>query len=180
MVYCFLGNGFEEIEAIAPIDILKRAGIAVTTVGIGDRVITGSHGISVTADITDSEFCTDESLEAIILPGGMPGFINLDGSLTVHRAIDFANEKQKLICAICAAPSILGKKGLLDSREAIAFPGFEKDLKGAVISKKSVVRDGNIITAKGAGVAVKFGFEIAAALAGRKKSDEIFEQIQCE
>lgn len=180
MVYCFLADGFEETEAIAPIDMLKRAGVAVTTVGIGKRVIKGSHGIDVTADITDGEFKADESLEAVILPGGMPGTLNLDASAVVHFAVDYAQENEKLLCAICAAPSILGKKGLLAGREAIAFPGFEKDLKGAVISSKHVVRDGNIITAKGAGVAVKFGLEIAAALVGRKKSDEIFEQIQSE
>lgn len=180
MVYCFLADGFEETEAIAPIDMLKRAGVLVTTVGIGKRVITGSHGIPVTADITDSEFKADEELEAVILPGGMPGTLNLDASKTVHSALDFAEEHGKLLCAICAAPSILGKKGLLCGREAIAFPGFEKDLNGAVISKKFVVRDGNVITARGAGVAVKFGLEIAAALVGRKRSDEIFEQIQSE
>lgn len=180
MVYCFLADGFEETEAIAPIDMLKRAGVAVTTVGIGKRTVTGSHGIPVTADITDGEFVADENLEAVILPGGMPGTLNLDASRTVHSALDFAEEHGRLICAICAAPSILGKRGMLSGCEAVSYPGFEKDLKGAVISEKYVVRDGNIITARGAGVAVKFGLEIAAALVGRKKSDEIFEQIQSE
>lgn len=180
MVYCFLADGFEEVEAIAPIDMLRRAGVEVTTVGIGKRLIMGRHNIPVTADIEDSEFSADENLEAVILPGGMPGTLNLDASQVVHNALDYAEEHGKLICAICAAPSVLGKKGLLSGREAIAYPGFEKELKGAVISKKHVVRDGNVITAKGAGVAVKFGLEIVAALVGREKSDEISEGIQCE
>lgn len=180
MVYCFLADGFEEVEAIAPIDMLRRAGVEVTTVGIGKRLIMGRHNIPVTADIEDSEFSADENLEAVILPGGMPGTLNLDASQVVHDALDYAEEHGKLICAICAAPSVLGKKGLLSGREAIAYPGFEKELKGAVISKKHVVRDGNVITAKGAGVAVKFGLEIVAALVGREKSDEISEGIQCE
>lgn len=180
MVYCFLADGFEEVEAIAPIDMLRRAGVEVTTVGVGKRVIMGRHNIPVTADIEDSEFSADEDLEAVILPGGMPGTLNLDASQVVHGALDYAGEHGKLICAICAAPSVPGKKGLLSGREAIAYPGFEKELKGAVISKKHVVRDGNIITAKGAGVAVKFGLEIVAALVGREKSDEICEGIQCE
>ncbi len=180
MVYCFLADGFEEVEAIAPIDMLRRAGVEVTTVGIGKRVIMGRHNIPVTADIEDSEFSADENLEAVILPGGMPGTLNLDASQVVHGALDYAVEHRKFICAICAAPSVLGKKGLLSGREAIAYPGFEKELKGAVISKKHVVRDGNVITAKGAGVAVKFGLEIVAALVSREKSDEISEGIQCE
>ena len=180
MVYCFLADGFEEVEAIAPIDMLRRAGVEVTTVGIGKRLIMGRHNIPVTADIEDSEFSADKELEAVILPGGMPGTLNLDASQVVHDALDYAEEHGKLICAICAAPSVLGKKGLLSGREAIAYPGFEKELKGAVISKKHVVRDGNVITAKGAGVAVKFGLEIVAALVGREKSDEISEGIQCE
>lgn len=179
MVYCFLADGFEETEAIAPVDMLKRASVEVKTVGVGKSVITGSHSIPVTADITDSEIILDENLEGVILPGGMPGTLNLDSNENVQRAIDFANEHKKLVCAICAAPSILGRKGLLFGKEAIAFPGFEKELKGAVISKSHVVKDENFITAKGAGVAVDFGLEIVAALKGKKKSDEIREQIQC-
>ena len=159
MVYCFMADGFEETEAIAPVDMLRRAGVTVKTVGIGKSVITGSHGI--------------------ILPGGMPGTLNLDASQAVHSAVDFAVSHQKLVCAICAAPSILGRKGLLSGKKAIAFPGFEKELEGAIISKDPVVKDGVFITAKGAGVAVDFGLEIVAALVSRAKSDEIRSSIQC-
>ena len=179
MVYCFLADGFEETEAIAPVDMLRRAGVTVKTVGIGKSVITGSHGLSVICDLTDSEVRLTDELDGVILPGGMPGTLNLDASQTVHSAVDFAVLHQKLVCAICAAPSILGRKGLLSGKKAIAFPGFEKELEGAIISKDPVVKDGVFITAKGAGVAVDFGLEIVAALVSRAKSDEIRSSIQC-
>lgn len=179
MVYCFLADGFEETEAIAPVDMLRRAGVTVKTVGIGKSVITGSHGISVICDLTDSELRLTDELDGVILPGGMPGTLNLDASQAVHSAVDFAVSHQKLVCAICAAPSILGRKGLLSGKKAIAFPGFEKELEGAIISKDPVVKDGVFITAKGAGVAVDFGLEIVAALVSRAKSDEIRSSIQC-
>lgn len=179
MVYCFLADGFEETEAIAPVDMLRRAGVTVKTVGIGKSVITGSHGLSVICDLTDSEVRLTDELDGVILPGGMPGTLNLDASQAVHSAVDFAVSHQKLVCAICAAPSILGRKGLLSGKKAIAFPGFEKELEGAIISKAPVVKDGVFITAKGAGVAVDFGLEIVAALVSRAKSDEIRSSIQC-
>lgn len=179
MVYCFLADGFEETEAIAPVDMLRRAGVTVKTVGIGKSVITGSHGISVICDLTDGELRLTDELGGVILPGGMPGTLNLDASQAVHSAVDFAVANQKLVCAICAAPSILGRKGLLSGKKAIAFPGFEKELEGAIISKDPVVKDGVFITAKGAGVAVEFGLEIVAALVSRAKSDEIRASIQC-
>lgn len=179
MVYCFLADGFEETEAIAPVDMLRRAGVTVKTVGIGKSVITGSHGLSVICDLTDSEVRLTDELDGVILPGGMPGTLNLDASQAVHSAVDFALSHQKLVCAICAAPSILGRKGLLSGKKAIAFPGFEKELEGAIISKDPVVKDGVFITAKGAGVAVDFGLEIVAALVSRAKSDEIRASIQC-
>lgn len=179
MVYCFLADGFEETEAIAPVDMLRRAGVTVKTVGIGKSVITGSHGLSVICDLTDSEVRLTDELDGVILPGGMPGTLNLDASQTVHSAVDFAVLHQKLVCAICAAPSILGRKGLLSGKKAIAFPGFEKELEGAIISKDPVVKDGVFITAKGAGVAFDFGLEIVAALVSRAKSDEIRSSIQC-
>lgn len=179
MVYCFLADGFEETEAIATVDMLRRAGVTVKTVGIGKSVITGSHGLSVICDLTDSEVRLTDELDGVILPGGMPGTLNLDASQAVHSAVDFAVSHQKLVCAICAAPSILGRKGLLSGKKAIAFPGFEKELEGAIISKDPVVKDGVFITAKGAGVAVDFGLEIVAALVSRAKSDEIRSSIQC-
>ena len=178
MVYCFFADGFEELEAIAPIDMLKRAGVEVVTVGVTGKNVTGSHGITFVADITEDEVSLNEKVEAVILPGGMPGTLNLEKSKTVQASVDYAAENGKLICAICAAPSVLGHKGLLAGKNATAFPGFEKDLEGANTNGDFVVRDGNFITAKGAGVAVEFGLEIVSYLVSKEKSDEIKATIQ--
>ena len=179
LIYCFLADGFEEVEAISPIDMLRRAGAEVKTVGVTGKIVTGAHGIPVEADITEDEISLDAGVQAVILPGGMPGTLNLEKSETVKEAVRFAAGNGKLVCAICAAPSILGHMGLLDGKEAIAYPGFEKDLIGASVSDKYVVRDGTFITAKGAGVAVDFGLEIVCALFGKEASDNIRKSIQC-
>lgn len=178
MVYCFLADGFEEVEAIAPIDMLRRAGIEVLTVGVTGEFATGAHSIPVKADIALKDVKLDDTLEAVILPGGLHGAINLENSEEVQRAIDFATENGKYVCAICAAPQILGHKGLLKDKEAIAYPGFEKELEGAVISDKHVVSDGKFITAKGAGVATEFGLEIVAKLKGDDVAQKIKSAIQ--
>ena len=178
MIYLFLANGFEEVEALAPLDILRRAGLDIKTVGVGGNTVTGSHGITVVCDFTTEQVDISDSIEAVIIPGGMPGTLNLENDDTVNRFIDFAYNNDKYICAICAAPSILGHKGMLNGREAICFPGYEKDLTGAKISEKYVVRDGKIITARGMGVATEFGLEIAAAFVGKEKADSIKKQIQ--
>lgn len=178
MIYCFLADGFEEVEALAAVDMIRRAGVELKTVGVGSKIICGAHGIRVESDIEEKDVVLDEKTDAVILPGGMPGTVNLEKNDVVQQSIDFAVENNKLICAICAAPSILGHKGILEGKEAIAYPGFENELKGAKISEKSVVRDGNIITAKGAGVAVDFGLEIVASICSREKADEISRAIQ--
>ena len=180
MVYCYLANGFEEIEALAPVDLLRRAGVEVKTVGVGGSVITSSHGIPVSCDLTEAQALLTDALDAVILPGGMPGTLNLEKSANVQAALDFAAANGSFICAICAAPSVLGHKGLLSGKEAIAFPGFEKDLIGATVSEKAVVTDGNIITAKGAGVAVDFGLAIVAALKDKETAEKIRAAIQCQ
>lgn len=178
MVYCFLADGFEELEAIAPVDMLKRAGTEVITVGVTGKTVTGSHSIPFVADITADEISLTEELQAVILPGGMPGTLNLEKSDKVQQAIDFAVANGKYVCAICAAPSILGHKGLLKGKKATAFPGFEKDLEGATVNGDFVVTDGKFITAKGAGVATEFGLEIVRCLVGEEKSAEIRNTIQ--
>lgn len=167
MIYMFLANGFEEIEALCPLDLLRRAGLEVTTVGIGGDAICGSHGITVHADIPDGMFA-DAAPDMIILPGGMPGSKNLDESRTVDAALKAAARRGAYIAAICTAPFVLGKRGLLEGKEAICYPGFEKELTGAKISRKRVVRDGNIITAAGMGVALDFGLELVKALKGEE------------
>lgn len=159
MIYLMLADGFEEIEALTPLDILRRAGIEIKTVGVTGKTVTGAHSIPVVADILIEDIVL-EDMSAVILPGGMPGTLNLKNEKQVEKALLYAAEKGLLIAAICAAPLILGNLGLLKGKEAICFPGFEDELRGAEISPQSVVKSGNIITAKGAGVAAEFGFEI--------------------
>lgn len=173
MVYMFLADGFEEIEALCPLDLLRRAGIEVKTVGVGSDVICGAHGIKVFSDMRDSDF-NDGCPDMVIFPGGMPGTLNLDKSDAVHKAIDCAVSHGSYVAAICAAPSILGKRGMLEGKEAICYPGFEDKLLGARISEKKVVRDGKIITAAGMGVALDFGLELVRVL----KSDECANELR--
>lgn len=180
MIYIFMADGFEETEAIAPIDMLRRAGCDVVTVGIKNDGVRSSHGVPVLCDITDMQVELDERLEMIILPGGMPGTLNIEANPVVQSAIDYCVSKNIPIGAICAAPSILGKKGLLDGKDAICFPGFEKYLIGAKLSDKKVVTDGIFTTAAGAGVAVEFGLELVRVLKGKEESDAIKAAIQCE
>lgn len=179
MVYVFFADGFETIEALAVVDMLRRAKIDTMTVGVTGKEVKTSHSINVTADITIDELNINDA-NAIVLPGGMPGTLNLEANSVVQSSIDYCVENGKYVCAICAAPSILGHKGLLKGREAICFPGFEEDLSGATISDKYVVTDGKFITARGAGVAVDFGLEIVKALAGNDLSNKIRETIQCQ
>lgn len=177
MIYVFLANGFEECEALAPVDILRRAGFSLKTVGVSGKTAIGAHTIPVVCDITTDEVVF-EDIEAVILPGGMPGTTNLENDQTVQKAIDYANNNGLLIGAICAAPSILGHKGLLKGKNATCFPGFEKDLLGADIQNCGVIRDGNIITAKGAGVAFDFGFELLSYLKGEKAAEDMKKQMK--
>lgn len=179
MVYLFLAEGFEIIEALAPVDMLRRGKIDVKTVGVTGKTVKSSCGVEVTADLKIGDLDFSDA-EAVILPGGLPGTINLENNETVQKAIDFASNNGKLVCAICAAPSILGHKGLLEGKEAIAFPGFDKELRGAKISDKYVVVDGNFITARGAGVATEFGLEIVKQLEGEELSENIRNTIQCQ
>lgn len=177
MVYVFLADGFEIIEALSPVDILTRAKADVKTVGVTGKLVTSSCGVQVAADITIDEFDFYD-VEAIVLPGGMPGTLNLEKNPQVQQAIDNAVNTNVIIGAICAAPSILGHKGLLDGREATCFPGYEDALQGATLSEKYVVTDGNFVTARGAGVSVDFGLELVKQLKGEEKSNEIRKTIQ--
>ncbi|MBP9988422.1 MAG: DJ-1/PfpI family protein [Ruminococcus sp.] len=179
MIYVFLAKGFEEIEALTVVDFLRRADLEVYTVGIGGKIIAGSHNIPVFCDLDESEISADDSVSAIVLPGGMPGTINLEKSDTVKSFIDYCNKNNKLISAICAAPSILGHLNLLDGKKACCFPGFEDELYGAEISDDFACTDGNIITAKGMGAAISFSYAITSYLAGKEKADKIKNSLQC-
>ena len=176
MIYMFLAEGFEEIEALCPLDLMRRAGLSVTTVGVGGEYITGAHAITVRANITDRDFyahSAQNETEMVFLPGGMPGTLNLGASEVVTDAIRSAAEDKKYIAAICAAPSILGKMGLLLGKEAICYPGFEAQLEGAEISDKRVVLDGNILTAAGMGAALDMGIEIVRIFCGDEKANAL-------
>ena len=172
MIYMFLAEGFEEVEALAPLDLMRRAGCSVTTVGVGGSRVTGAHGISVKADITEDDY-NDPAPQLIFLPGGMPGTLNLAKSPVVCGAVRTAAANGAYLAAICAAPSILGDMGLLCGKEAICYPGFEDRLAGATISQRRVVRDGTILTAAGMGVAVEFGLAIVELLCGAEKAEEL-------
>ena len=176
-VYVFLAEGFEEIEAIGTIDLLRRAGLPTHIVAVGlDPCVTGAHGIAVQADLSISEVYSDDVL-ALVLPGGLPGVTHLDASQRLHQLISEAHQAGKLLCAICAAPSIFGGADLLQGHEAIAYPGFEGKLQGATISAAPVVKSGHFITAKSAAYTFDFALEIISALLGKERADEVASAI---
>ncbi|MCL1824230.1 MAG: DJ-1/PfpI family protein [Oscillospiraceae bacterium] len=179
MIYLLLADGFEEIEALTPLDLLRRAGKQVITAGIGKREITGAHDIKIIADIEASEIKLDENIEMLILPGGMPGTENLFASEKVKETVEYCYNNNIYISAICAAPIILGRLNLLQGKEAVCYPGYEQELKGAVISKESVAQDGRIITAKGAGVSVQFAIKLVEIFCGTEKAAELSKALQC-
>lgn len=162
MLYIVLADGFEEIEALATIDILRRCNLEVQIVSVtGKRTVNGAHNITVQADtllrLTDAT-----QMDGIILPGGMPGASTLAASDALRKIIQLANKQNKLIAAICAAPMVLGQMGLLKDKRATCYPGFETQLSGAEVTKGRVEKDGNIITGNGPGAAIDFAFAIAA------------------
>ena len=164
MVYVFLADGFEEIEALGTVDILRRCDISVQTVSITDNLtVKGTHGISVTADIL-FENIREEDAEALVLPGGLPGADNLEDCKELTTLLKTKAGEGAILAAICAAPKILGLLGLLSGVKATCYPGFEAKLIGARVKHKDVVSDGNFVTAKGAGVTQNFAQAIAEKL----------------
>ncbi len=179
VVYLFLADGFEEIEALTPVDLLRRAGVPVTTVGVTGKTVVGSHGISVLADVTGDEaaqMLADGQFPAmVILPGGMPGAANLDESPIVDAFIKTASETDGYIAAICAAPMILGKRGLLREKKAVCYPGFEEYLTGADIRGEgcTCAWDGKIITGQAMGAATEFALTLVEALKGESTAEKL-------
>ena len=169
----FLADGFEEIEAIAPIDIMRRAGIEVTTISVSrEKEVRGAHGVLVEADRLFEEVSFSDA-DLLFLPGGMPGTKNLNAHDGLKQLLlKHANEGKKL-AAICAAPSILGELGLLKGKEAVCFPGFEETLKGAIVSDKKVVQSGNTITGKAAGAAIEFALKLVENLKGKSAAEQV-------
>ena len=176
MIAILLADGFEEIEALTPLDVLRRAGLDARSVAIGSKIAVGSHGIPVICDIEASEV-NEKELSTVIFPGGMPGSLNLDASPYADKVINAVLANGGRLAAICAAPLVLGRRGLLKGKEAICYPGFEEELSGAKISESSVVTDGNITTAKCMGVALPFALELVRLICGEDKANEISKSV---
>ena len=172
-IFVFFAEGFEEIEALTPVDVLRRAGLPVQTVSVMDeQVVAGAHGVPVLADKMFAEI-NPEDAEMILLPGGLPGATNLDAHEGLSRMIlDFA-AAEKPLAAICAAPLVLGNRGLLQGKKATCYPGFETYLQGAEYTAALVEKDGNIITGKGPGAAMEFAFAIVEKYCGIDKVNEL-------
>lgn len=179
MVYLFLADGFEIVEAMAPLDILRRGGVEVVTVGVTGKTVVCSKGVEVKADITVDEVDMN-GCEMIILPGGLPGATNLRDSDEVGDLIDEAEANGIYMAAICAAPMVLGLRGVLRGKRATCFPGYEKDLLGAECTGEGVVSDGRVITGKGAGRSIEFGLALLAALKGTAAAEAVAAKMQCE
>ena len=177
MIYTFLAEGFEEMEAFAPVDILRRAKIEVKTVGVAGQTVVGASGIKVQCDLSIDE-ANENNLDGIILPGGMPGTENLFKNEKVKNIVENCAKENKLIGAICAAPIILGKLGLLKGKKACCYPGCEKELEGAEIVSDRVCAQGNIITGKGPGACIEFSLELLKNILGERKTAIIKQSMQ--
>ena len=173
----FMADGCEEIEGLTVVDIVRRAGIDITTISISDKKeVAGAHGITFLADAKKDEV-DFSTLDGIVLPGGMPGTINLGADETVDKVIREFAAGGKMVAAICAAPSVLGQAGLLNGKHATSYPGFEPKLTGAVTSEDPVVQDGNVITSRGMGTAIAFALEIVSYFTDKKTADKLAESI---
>ena len=177
MVYLLLGTGFEETEAIAPLDLLRRAGVKVLTVGVTGKTVYGSHNIGIEADITiDQMDLTD--LEMMILPGGMGGVASARASKPALDALEFAWRNGKFVAAICAGPTVLADLHITDGKNATCYPGCESGMGSAnMVPNAACVRDGKLITGASAGCAVAFGLALVEALKGKEASDAVARQI---
>ena len=177
-VCVFLADGFEEIEGLTVVDILRRAGVSVTMMSVtGNRMIKGSHGITVEADAL-FDGADAAKADMLVLPGGMPGTKNLQAHRGLLGAMEKAARQGRRIAAICAAPSILGSMGLLKGRTATCYPGFEDMLEGASYTSQGVITDGNITTCRGLGYAMDLGMEMIRLLQGPQQAERIREAIQ--
>lgn len=177
-LYAFLAEGFEEIEALTVVDIIRRAGINMITVSVTEeKAVKGSHNITVMADRTVDEIDFSEG-ELIFLPGGIPGTPNLEKCEKLISAILEYNKNGKRLAAVCAAPSIYGKLGLLKGKKATCFPGFEEELKGAELVADRVVTDGNITTSRGMGTTMDLGLEIVRLYKGDAEAESLGKKIQ--
>lgn len=177
MVYMLLGTGFEETEAIAPLDLLRRAGVEVLTVGVTGKIVYGSHNIGIEADITIDQMDLT-ALDMIILPGGLGGVASARASKPALEALEFAWRNDKYVAAICAGPTVLADLGITDGKNATCYPGCESGMGAALVrSDVPCIRDGNLITGASAGCAIPFGLMLIAALKGQAAADAVEAQI---
>lgn len=177
MVYMLLGTGFEETEAVAPLDLLRRAGICVLTVGINGKTVYGSHNIGIEADITLEQMDLTQ-LDMIILPGGLGGVASVSACQEALDALRFAWDNGKFVAAICAGPTVLAKLGITAGLNATCYPSCESQMENTnMLPGKAAVRDGRLITGTSAGCAIPFGLELIAALKGQDAADAIAKQI---
>lgn len=177
MVYMLLGTGFEETEAIAPLDLLRRAGVDILTVGVTGKIVYGSHRIGIEADIEIHEMDLT-NLDMIILPGGLGGVASARASKEAMEALKFAWDNGKFVAAICAGPTVLADLGITDGRKATCFPGCEDGMGNACMQENmACVRDGKLITGTSAGCAIPFGLALIEALKGKDEADRIAKQI---
>ena len=177
MVYMLLGTGFEETEAIAPLDLLRRAGVEVSTVGLNGKIIKGSHGIGIEADIEIGEMDLTD-LEMIILPGGLGGVASCRACPAAMDALKFAWDNDKYVAAICAGPTVLADLGITAGMNATCYPGCEDSMGSAImIEDAAVVTDEKLITGTSAGCAIPFGLALVEVLKGAEEADRIAAQI---
>jgi 4-methyl-5(b-hydroxyethyl)-thiazole monophosphate biosynthesis len=177
MVYVLLGTGFEETEAIAPLDLLRRAGIQALTVGVNGKTVYGGHGIGVVADITIGEMDLS-AMDMIVLPGGLGGVASVRACKEAMEALRFAWENGKYVAAICAGPTVLADLGITDGKDATCYPGCEEQMGSAnILPDRTFVWDGKLITGTSAGCAIPFGLALIAALKGHEIADTVAAQI---
>ena len=177
MIYMLLGTGFEETEAIAPLDLLRRAGLSVATVGINGKTVTGSHGIPVVADLEIAEMDLT-NMEMVILPGGLKGVASIRASRPAMDAVRYAWENGKYTAAICAGPTVLADLGIPDGKNATCYPGCEGQMGSAnMVPGAAAVTDGKLITGTSAGCAIPFGLALLDAMKGQEAADAIAAQI---
>ena len=177
MVYILLGDGFEEVEAVAPYDILHRGGVQVGFAGVSGRQVTGAHGIEITAGCLVRDISLEQT-EMLVLPGGMGGVRSMCASEAAMQLVRSAYDRGILVAAICAAPTLLAKLGILNGKKAVCYPGLEQECTGALMTQEyAALRDGNVITGRGPAAALEFGYRLLAELRGDDAAGRVRSQM---
>lgn len=177
-VYEFLSNGFEDIEALAPVDILRRGGLDIKTVSItGSKTVETTHGIKMETDLLLEDITDFSDVDAMLLPGGLPGATNLNKHKELRQILLEQYQQGRIVAAICAAPLVLGSIGILEGKRATCYPGFEKRMTGSTYTQEQVTVDGNIITGKGPGASMAFGYAILGKFATEEAVAELKAQM---